>query len=109
MICEPFTAIVEDQRLVITIGREFDSGLKRDTWTQQIMAKYRFTYQAVIVDLAQVIIISSTVIAGLVQLHDHYWRDCPEGVILRHPSAHVLKILDMMKLRHLFQVQAANA
>jgi anti-anti-sigma regulatory factor len=101
-----FEALQDDGKVIVTISREFDLGIKRDQWSQALINCYKAeSYKAVVVELGRCPIISSSVIAGLVHLHDHYWKRCPDGVILRHPSKHVVSVLEMMHLRQLFNLE----
>lgn len=100
-----FEANQIDDHVEVIINREFDAGVKRDEWTKDIMQRFNGSYSKVVVNLGKCPIISSTVIAGLVHLHDFYGEKCPEGVVLRHCSDHVQNILKMMHLLPLFTLE----
>ncbi|TVR15183.1 MAG: hypothetical protein EA401_03220 [Planctomycetota bacterium] len=94
-------------RAIITVYREFDEGLKREEWSQAVIDHLANAknLDAVEVNLGKCPIISSTVIAGLVHLYDQYGETCPQGVILRHCTSHVQRILEMMKLLPMFSLE----
>lgn len=95
------------QRAVVTVYREFDEGLKREEWSQSVINHFGDIpdLDAIEVDLGKCPIISSTVIAGLVHLYDHYGEKYPKGVVLRHCTSHVQRILQMMKLLPMFTLE----
>ena len=98
----------KDNVLSVLLDKTFDTARKTDRWAAMLTEAATGSYQKVVVDLTGFVTISSTVIAGLVHLADHFQANSAEGVILRTPSDRVMRTLEMMQLHTLFGFEQAT-
>lgn len=96
----------QDGVLEILLDKTFDTATKTDRWALMLTQAATGKYAKVVVELDGFVAISSTVIAGLVHLSDHFAATSEGGVVLRNASDRVTRTLEMMQLHTLFSFEA---
>lgn len=88
--------------LTVTMHKRFDSLHRVDRWAQRLVNAAPPPYDEVRIDLAGFTLISSTIIAGLVYLYDHYANQGPGRIVLVNAGERVHHCLQMTRLDSFF-------
>ncbi len=105
-ILRAYDVAVTDNKLVITIRKEFDLGNLHQDWAHSIAVQHPGPFALVTIDLSRLGIVSSTFFAGLMQLNQHYNPDGAHRLVLDKPDNRVLRTLTMMRIDQLFTIHA---
>jgi anti-anti-sigma regulatory factor len=96
---------IQDGRLLLTPGRDFDENAQHVDWAQQIIRSSPGPFSAVIIDLGNRPMISSTFFAGMLQLIDHYQSDTLQRLELHGVSSRIVRTIEMMNMSDAFSIQ----
>ncbi len=102
----PYEVTAVGASLMIVIRKEFDFSNLHQDWAASIRAAHPGPFAEVRVDLSRTGLVSSTFLAGMLQLQQHYQGLGPVRMILEQPDPRVVRTLGMMHLDQLFIVIA---
>ena len=91
----------EGERLRIELRKDLDTHRNVDRWAVPITKACRGPYAEVAVDCSGHVTLSSTIIAGLVHLADHFSREGAQ-LVLEGAGERIQRTMQMMHLDSLF-------
>mgnify|MGYP000311001919 CR=1 FL=1 len=100
----PYEVTVVGASLMIVIRKEFDFSNLQQDWAASIRTLHPGPFTEVRVDLSRTGLVSSTFLAGVLQLQQHYQSLGSALMILDRPDLRVVRTLGMMHLDQLFTV-----
>jgi hypothetical protein len=89
----------DDQRLIIELSKDFDLKREIHSWSHQVISACPGPYREVVANCHGHSLLSSTCIAGLVHLRDHY---APAPLVMIHSNERIQHTLVVMHLADLF-------
>lgn len=101
--CRGYDLLEAEGGLVVTLQRGFETNRAVEGWATHLLRACTGPYRAVWIDLGLTPTLSSTLIAGLIQVADHLGPKTSEGVILVQASQRALLTLRMMQVEALFR------
>jgi hypothetical protein len=95
---------LDDDCLCILIRSRFDHENKGQPWAGEIITYYQQPLKRLEVDFIHCSIVSSTVFAGLIQLHQGFRDRCSDGIHLMNVGPQVQRSLQMLRIDSMFTI-----
>ena len=100
-----FDLRMTDRVLQIVIHKNFDVLPMAAAWAKRLIEAAPGPFRAIEIDVHHFITVSSTIIAGLVQISDHYSNKNEEGLRVVGASKRTKSVIQMMQLDRFFEYQ----
>ncbi|TVR15182.1 MAG: hypothetical protein EA401_03215 [Planctomycetota bacterium] len=93
--------------LVIRLRKERAECMENNWWTE-ITRRFQGPFQGLWIDCFHAPHVSSSFIAGALQLHDHYRNDVLKQIILINCNDRIARLVEMMNLSSFFIVRGRD-
>lgn len=101
----PYDVSMVGTRLVITIRKEFDFGSLHQDWAHAIITLHPGPFATVQIEMSGCGLVSSTFLAGMMQLHFHYTDAGSQPLVISKPDPRVVRNLTIMRINTLFTIE----